>query len=123
MHCPRCGFETPAGMNFCGRYGTRFSPRCPNCDFENPPGFAFCGKCGADLAEPTPAAQSPSFTGTTSRLQTPIPAHLAEVGAFAEGHAIGTEGLQLAEAVEHPGSRVLAYFSLGLLSEMCTKAH
>jgi class 3 adenylate cyclase/tetratricopeptide (TPR) repeat protein len=41
---------------------------------------------------------------------------LAEVGAFAEGNAIGTEGLQLAEAVDHPGSRVLAYFSLGLLS-------
>jgi class 3 adenylate cyclase/tetratricopeptide (TPR) repeat protein len=78
MRCPSCGFETPAGMNFCGRCGTKLSPRCPHCDFENPPGFAFCGKCGADLAKPAPAAQSPSLTGTTPRLQTPIPAHLAE---------------------------------------------
>jgi tetratricopeptide (TPR) repeat protein len=41
---------------------------------------------------------------------------LAEVGAFAEGFAIGTEGLQIAEAVDHPVSRVIAYFSLGLLA-------
>jgi class 3 adenylate cyclase/tetratricopeptide (TPR) repeat protein len=41
---------------------------------------------------------------------------LAEVGAFAEGLAIGTEGLQIAEAVDHPVSRVIAYFSLGRLA-------
>jgi class 3 adenylate cyclase/tetratricopeptide (TPR) repeat protein len=41
---------------------------------------------------------------------------LAEVGAFAEGLAIGTEGLQIAEAVDHPVSRVIAYLSLGLLA-------
>src|SRR5262245_28711792 len=78
MHCPSCGFENPAGMNFCGRCGTKLSPRCPHCDFENPPGFAFCGKCGADLAELTPAARPSALTGTTPRHQTPIPAHLAE---------------------------------------------
>jgi ribosomal protein L40E len=78
MHCPSCGFENPAGMNFCGRCGTKLSPRCLHCDFENPPGFAFCGKCGASLAEPVPAAHSPSLTGTTPRLQAPIPAYLAE---------------------------------------------
>jgi class 3 adenylate cyclase len=78
MHCPSCGFENPLGMNFCGRCGTTLSPRCPHCTFENPPGFAFCGKCGADLAEPTPAARPSSRTGTTPRLQTPIPVYLAE---------------------------------------------
>jgi len=41
---------------------------------------------------------------------------LAEVGAFAEGLAIGTEGLQIAEAVDHPVSRVIAYFNLGRLA-------
>jgi tetratricopeptide (TPR) repeat protein len=41
---------------------------------------------------------------------------LAEVGAFAEGLAIGTQGLQIAEAVDHPVSRVIAYLSLGLLA-------
>jgi hypothetical protein len=78
MHCPSCGFETPEGINFCGRCGTKLSPRCPHCDFENPPGFAFCGKCGASLAEPAPAAHASSLTGTTPRRQTFTPAHLAE---------------------------------------------
>ena len=78
MHCPSCGFENPAGMNFCGRCGTTLSPRCPHCDFENPPGFAFCGNCGASLAAPAPAAHSPALTGTTPRLQASTPAHLAE---------------------------------------------
>jgi class 3 adenylate cyclase/tetratricopeptide (TPR) repeat protein len=41
---------------------------------------------------------------------------LAEVGAFTEGRALGTEGLQIAEAVDHPVSRIIAYFSLGLLA-------
>jgi class 3 adenylate cyclase/tetratricopeptide (TPR) repeat protein len=78
MRCPSCGFETPVGMNFCGRCGTKLSPRCPHCDFENPPGFAFCGKCGAELAEPALPAHSPSPTGTIPRLQASTPAHLAE---------------------------------------------
>src|SRR5262249_16942865 len=34
---------------------------------------------------------------------------LAEVGAFAEGRAIGEEGRHIAEAVNHPASLVLAY--------------
>jgi Double zinc ribbon len=91
MRCPSCGFENPAGMNFCGRCGTKLSPRCPHCDFENPPGFAFCGKCGADLAEPTPAAHPSSLTGTTPRLQTPIPAHLAEKILTSNKHALTHE--------------------------------
>jgi class 3 adenylate cyclase len=52
--------------------------RCPSCGFENPPGFAFCGKCGAGLADPTLAAHPSSLTGTTQRLQTSTPPHLAE---------------------------------------------
>ncbi len=39
---------------------------------------------------------------------------LAEVGAFAEGIAVGEEGLRIAEAVNHPVSLVVAYRSVGL---------
>jgi tetratricopeptide (TPR) repeat protein len=39
---------------------------------------------------------------------------LAEVGAFAEGIAIGEEGLHIAEAVNHPASLVLAYRNVGV---------
>ena len=38
---------------------------------------------------------------------------LAEVGAFAEGIAVGEEGLRIAEAVKHPVSLVDAYRSVG----------
>jgi class 3 adenylate cyclase/tetratricopeptide (TPR) repeat protein len=38
---------------------------------------------------------------------------LAEVGAFAEGVAVGEEGLHIAEAVQHPASLVSAYRSVG----------
>ena len=40
----------------------------------------------------------------------------AELGAFAEGSALGDEGLRIAEVVDHPGSLMLAYYSIGLLS-------
>jgi tetratricopeptide (TPR) repeat protein len=41
---------------------------------------------------------------------------LAEVGAFAEGIIIGHEAVQIAEAADHPYSRIAAYSGVGLLS-------
>ena len=35
---------------------------------------------------------------------------------FAEGRALGEEGRQIAEAVAHPGSLMLAYYGVGLLA-------
>jgi class 3 adenylate cyclase/tetratricopeptide (TPR) repeat protein len=47
-------------------------------------------------------------------------AHLAtchaELGTFAEGRALGTEGLRLAEAVDHPASLMIALAGVGLLA-------
>src|SRR5262245_19671729 len=47
-------------------------------------------------------------------------AHLAwchaEVGTFAKGCALGNEGLQIAEAVGHPGSLMVALWGVGLLA-------
>jgi class 3 adenylate cyclase/tetratricopeptide (TPR) repeat protein len=40
----------------------------------------------------------------------------AELGMFAEGRGFGEEGLQIAEAVAHPGSLMIAYYGLGLLA-------
>jgi tetratricopeptide (TPR) repeat protein len=39
----------------------------------------------------------------------------AELGTFAEGRAHGEEGLQIAEAVDHPGSLMWAFWGIGLL--------
>src|SRR5262249_28047775 len=41
---------------------------------------------------------------------------LAEVGAFAEGRAVGDAGLRMAETVNHPVSLVSAYRSVGHLA-------
>ena len=78
MHCPRCGFANPEGMNFCGHCGTGLSSGCPNCGFESPPGFAFCGKCGTSLTGQPPA---PVLSSLAPQPQTPFtytPYHLAE---------------------------------------------
>jgi class 3 adenylate cyclase/tetratricopeptide (TPR) repeat protein len=40
---------------------------------------------------------------------------LAEVGAFAEGRAIGQEAVRMAEAVDHPLSQIIAYDGAGIL--------
>jgi tetratricopeptide (TPR) repeat protein len=40
----------------------------------------------------------------------------AELGAFAEGQAVGVEGLRIAEAVSHPASRMYAYYGIGRLA-------
>ena len=40
----------------------------------------------------------------------------AELGMFAEGSALGEEGLRIAEAVNHPASLMCAYWGIGLLS-------
>jgi tetratricopeptide (TPR) repeat protein len=40
----------------------------------------------------------------------------AELGTFAEGRALGDEGLRIAEAVAHPGSLMMAYWGSGVLA-------
>jgi class 3 adenylate cyclase len=55
MQCSSCGFENQAGMNFCGRYGTKLANMCPSCGFNNPADHAFCGKCGTSLMVSTSA--------------------------------------------------------------------
>ena len=78
MHCPRCGFANPDGMNFCGRCGTALSAGCPHCSFENPPGFAFCGKCGASLTSQPPAPVPASLTSHPQPPLTYTPPHLTD---------------------------------------------
>jgi class 3 adenylate cyclase/tetratricopeptide (TPR) repeat protein len=40
----------------------------------------------------------------------------AELGMFAEGHAFGEEGVQIAESVDHPASLMIAFWAVGRLS-------
>jgi len=51
MKCPKCQFENPEGINFCGKCGGRLEKVCPKCNFQNPLEFIYCGKCGTALEE------------------------------------------------------------------------
>jgi hypothetical protein len=78
MRCPSCGFDNPEGMNFCGRCGTKLTPRCPQCGFENPAGFAFCGKCGTSLTGQAPPPPPQPLAARPRVPQSYTPRHLAE---------------------------------------------
>jgi class 3 adenylate cyclase/tetratricopeptide (TPR) repeat protein len=77
MRCPSCGFDNPEGMNFCGRCGTKLTPRCPQCGFENPPGFAFCGQCGTSLTGRAPPPPPQPLAPRPRVPQSYTPRHLA----------------------------------------------
>jgi len=53
MKCPKCQFENPSGIKFCGQCGAKLESVCPSCNFSNPSDFKFCGECGHALGEKT----------------------------------------------------------------------
>lgn len=55
MKCPKCQFENPEQMQFCGKCGAKLESICPQCKSSNSPEFNFCGKCGHALSEPEAA--------------------------------------------------------------------
>jgi class 3 adenylate cyclase len=66
MRCPKCGFDSPEGMKFCGQCTTPLALVCPNCRFVNPPGFKFCGQCTTALSA-APANPEPASSAVTVR--------------------------------------------------------
>jgi len=79
MKCPKCQFDNPDGMQFCGKCGAKLERICPQCNFSNPPQFGFCGKCGHDLAVPSerPPADL-SFEEKLEKIQRYLPGGLTE---------------------------------------------
>ena len=49
MQCPKCQFENPTGIKFCGECGAKLERLCPGCNSPNPLNFKFCGECGHNL--------------------------------------------------------------------------
>jgi tetratricopeptide (TPR) repeat protein len=66
---------------------------------------------GAQRHERFGQATPPAVNALTS-----LAACHAELGTFAEGRALGEEGLRTAEAVDHPVSLMWAYHGIGVLS-------
>jgi hypothetical protein len=78
MRCPRCGFDNPEGLKFCGECGTPLAAPCPRCGFANPPQFKFCGDCGASLVPALRTSSPPSLAAPPQPPRHYTPAHLAE---------------------------------------------
>lgn len=79
MKCPKCQFENPENMQFCGRCGSKLANLCLECEFANPPEFQFCGKCGARLTQETPpSVVVPKLEDVHAELQRSMPKSLAE---------------------------------------------
>ncbi len=79
MKCPKCQFENPEGMKFCGGCGTKLEKTCPKCNSSNPPGFKFCGECGHNLTVPTePTPKDLSFDEKIDKIQRYLPKGLTE---------------------------------------------
>ena len=70
MRCPRCEYESPSGMKFCGQCATPLAAACAACGAVNPPGHRFCGQCAAPLAS--------DLRVTVASPDTYTPRHLAE---------------------------------------------
>ena len=79
MRCPKCQFDNPPDMNFCGECGAKIEIVCPECSFSNPLKFKFCGKCGHNLSFP---AEGPpkdlSFDEKLTKIQKYLPKGLTE---------------------------------------------
>ncbi len=80
MRCPKCGFDVPQAMSFCGMCGTRVVWTCPSCGFANPLDFRFCGQCGVRLSDqPLLTEPAPSPVADAEGHPADVP-----VGAIAE---------------------------------------
>ena len=81
MKCPKCQYDNPEDMLFCGKCGVKLEKLCPQCSFANPSQFEFCGKCGQNLnlsSEPSPAPKVLSFDEKLDKIQRYLPKGLTE---------------------------------------------
>jgi class 3 adenylate cyclase/tetratricopeptide (TPR) repeat protein len=79
MQCPKCQFDNPKGINYCGECGAKLEKLCPSCHSLNPPNFKFCGECGQNLDLPgdTPHKYL-SFDEKLTKIQKYLPKGLTE---------------------------------------------
>jgi hypothetical protein len=79
MKCPKCQFENPEGIKFCGECGARLEKICPKCNSSNPPQFKFCGECGHNLTLPSEhIPKDLSFDEKLDKIQRYLPKSLTE---------------------------------------------
>jgi class 3 adenylate cyclase/tetratricopeptide (TPR) repeat protein len=79
MQCPKCQFENPEGIKFCGECGAKLERICSSCSSPNPPQFKFCGECGDKLDVPaTKPRRDLSYDKKIEKIQKYLPKGLTE---------------------------------------------
>ena len=79
MQCPKCQFENPEGIKFCGHCGAKLEKMCPSCNSASPPNFKFCGECGHKLDAPVETSPKDlSFDEKLDKIQRYLPKGLTE---------------------------------------------
>jgi class 3 adenylate cyclase/tetratricopeptide (TPR) repeat protein/ribosomal protein L40E len=78
MKCPKCQFDNPEGIDFCGKCGAKLERICISCNFVNPPEFRFCGKCGQNLYPSESLPKELSFDEKLAKIQRYLPKDLTQ---------------------------------------------
>jgi len=79
MQCPKCQFENPEGIKFCGECGVKLERICPGCNSSSPPNFKFCGECGHKFDSSVEAPPKDlSFDEKLTKIQKYLPKGLTE---------------------------------------------
>ncbi len=79
MQCPKCQFDNPEGIKFCGECGAKLERLCPRCKSSNPPNFKFCGECGHKFdASVETSPKDLSFDEKLTKVQKYLPKGLTE---------------------------------------------
>ncbi len=79
MKCPKCQFEIPEGLTFCGKCGAKLEEVCPRCNFANPLDYSYCGACGHDLTLLSKTIpQELSFEEKLAKIQRYLPKDLTQ---------------------------------------------
>jgi len=79
MQCPKCQFENPEGMKFCGGCGAKLERICSSCNSPNPSQFKYCGECGHKLDVPAERPQRDlSYDQKIEKIQKYLPEGLTE---------------------------------------------
>jgi class 3 adenylate cyclase/tetratricopeptide (TPR) repeat protein len=79
MECPKCQFENPENLKFCGECGAKLEKICPRCNSPNPQQFKFCGECGHDLTLPSkPIPKELTFEEKLAKIQRYLPKDLTQ---------------------------------------------
>jgi class 3 adenylate cyclase/tetratricopeptide (TPR) repeat protein len=79
MECPKCKFDNPDSVKFCGNCGNRIEKVCSKCGAANPLQFKFCGECGHDISCTSQTTSSAlTIDQMLSKIQRYLPGGLAE---------------------------------------------